>query len=148
MELVIKAFHELSVDELYEIIKLRVDVFVVEQQCPYREVDDVDKVAYHVYLMDEEGIQAYLRVIPKGAVSDEVMIGRVIARKRRCGLGTRILLAGIDIAVSRFHADVIAIEAQTYARALYEKVGFVQTTDEYMLDGIPHIGMKWNSDRI
>ena len=85
MELVIKHFDELSTHELYEILKLRVSVFIVEQNCPYQEIDDVDKKAYHVYLKDETGIQAYLRVLPKGVTFKEASVGRVIAVKRRCG---------------------------------------------------------------
>lgn len=142
MELVVKAFHELTVDELYEILKLRIDVFVVEQHCPYHELDDADKVSYHVFLKENGEIHAYLRVIPAGILFDDVSIGRVAARKRRCGLGTEILSAGIDTAVTRLGAKAITIEAQTYARSLYEKAGFVQTTDEFLEDGIPHIGMR------
>lgn len=87
MELFVKTLQELTPEELFEIYKLRVSVFVVEQKCPYQEVDDADKVAYHVWMKDEDGIQAYLRVLPKGATFDECSIGRVIAVKRRCGLG-------------------------------------------------------------
>ena len=106
MELFVKTLHELTPEELFEIYKLRVSVFVVEQKCPYQEVDDADKVAYHVWLKDEDGIQAYLRVLPKGATFDECSIGRVIAVKRRCGLGTRILDAGIQVAKEKLHARV------------------------------------------
>ena len=87
MEQKIKHFSELSAEELYEIYKLRVSVFVVEQQCPYQEVDDADRVAYHLWLQEEGKIVAYARVLPQGAVFPEVSIGRVIAVKRRCGLG-------------------------------------------------------------
>ena len=81
MELVIKRFGELSAQELYAILQARVDVFVVEQKCPYPEIDGRDDRAYHVYLKDEEGIQAYLRVLEKGAAGPEVAIGRVLAKK-------------------------------------------------------------------
>ena len=141
MELVIKQFQELSVEELFEIYKLRVAVFVVEQQCPYQEIDDADRSAYHAYLKDESGIQAYIRVLPKGISFDEVSLGRVIAVKRRCGLGSRILSAGIQLAKEKFHADSIVIEAQVYARKLYEKAGFIPISDEFLEDGIPHIKM-------
>ena len=141
MELVIKHFDELSTQELFEIFKLRVSVFVVEQNCPYQEVDDADKKAYHVYLKDETGIQAYLRVLPKGVTFDEISIGRVIAVKRRCGLGSLILSEGIKVAKERLGAESIAIEAQVYARKLYEKAGFVQSSSEFLEDGIPHIKM-------
>lgn len=141
MELVIKHFDELSTQELFEIFKLRVAVFVVEQNCPYQEVDDADKNAYHVYLKDETGIQAYLRVLPKGVTFDEISIGRVIAVKRRRGLGSLILSEGIKVAKERFGAESIVIEAQVYARKLYEKAGFVQSSSEFLEDGIPHTKM-------
>ena len=141
MELVIKQFRELSVEELLEIYKLRVAIFVVEQRCPYQEVDDADKQAYHAYLKDEGGIQAYIRVLPKGVCFDEASLGRVIAVKRRCGLGSRILSTGIRLAEEKFDADMIVIAAQVYARKFYEKAGFVQTSGEFLEDGIPHIKM-------
>ena len=141
MELVIKHFSELSTKELFEILKLRVSVFVVEQHCPYQEIDDADKNAYHVYLQDETGIQAYLRVLPENTTFEEPSIGRVIAVKRRCGLGSQIVSAGIKVAKERLGAEYIVIEAQVYARKLYENVGFVQSSSEFLEDGIPHIKM-------
>ena len=142
MELVVKHFSELSAEELFEIYKLRVSVFVVEQECPYQEVDDADKSAYHVWLRDEEGIEAYARVLPAGVAFPTAAIGRVIAVKRRCGLGTKIVAASIDTARDRLGADKITIEAQVYARTLYEKAGFRQTSEEFLEDGIPHIQMQ------
>lgn len=141
MEWVLKGFSELTADELYDILRLRVDVFVVEQRCPYPELDDCDREALHVYLADEKGIAAYLRVLDKGVKSEYVTIGRVIAARRRMGLGTRVLQAGIRAARELFHADSIYVEAQTYARGLYEKQGFRQISEEYPEDGIPHIKM-------
>jgi len=142
MELCVKRFDELSTAEMYEIYRLRVAVFVVEQQCPYQEIDAHDKSALHVWLRDENGIQAYLRVLPRGTVFDEVSLGRVLAVHRRRGLGSRIVSEGIRIAKERFGADVIMLEAQTYARGLYEKQGFVCVSDEFIEDGIPHIRMR------
>ena len=147
MELVVKHFRDLTAAELFEIYKLRVSVFVVEQNCPYQEVDEADLDAYHLYLKDDTGIQAYLRVLPKGATHDEVSIGRVIAVKRRCGLGTRIVQAGINTAESVFHAERIDIDAQTYARSLYEKIGFIQSGEPFLEDGIPHIPMTYTFHR-
>lgn len=141
MELCVKRFDQLTLDELYDIMELRVAVFVVEQTCPYPEIDGRDKAAYHVFLRDEEGIQAYLRVLDRGVSFPEASIGRVIAVKRRQGLGTEILRAGIRTAREKFRADAIRIEAQTYARALYERQGFRQTSEEFLEDGIPHIQM-------
>ena len=143
MELKIKHFSELSSQELFAIYKLRVSVFVVEQNCPYQEVDDADEHAYHVWFEDEDGIEAYLRVVEPGVVFPECAIGRVIAVKRRCGLGTKIVSAGLRAAQERYGAEAVRIEAQTYARKLYEGLGFVQTSEEFLEDGIPHIGMLW-----
>ena len=143
MEVSIKHFSELSRDELFDIYKLRVSVFVVEQQCPYQEVDDGDRSAYHVFMKDEEGIQAYLRVLPAGVSFDQVSLGRVIAVKRRRGLGTRIVREGIKAARELLDAREIKIEAQVYAKELYEKIGFVQTSEEFLEDGIPHVEMVW-----
>ena len=143
MELTGKHFSELTTEELFDIYKLRVSVFVVEQSCPYQEVDSADKTAYHIWLKEEGELLAYLRVLPRGVVREEVSLGRVIAVRRRCGLGSRILAAGIRTAVEQFGADCIVIEAQTYARGLYEKAGFVQTSEEFLEDGIPHIQMTW-----
>ena len=141
MDLVIKAFNELTNEELLEIYKLRVSVFVVEQNCAYQEVDDADKAAYHIYLRDEDGIEGYLHVLPQGITFEDASIGRVIAVKRRCGIGSKILSEGIRVAKEKFGAMRITIEAQVYARELYEKAGFVQNSDEFLEDGIPHIRM-------
>lgn len=143
MELTVKHFSQLTRDELFAIYKLRVAVFVVEQQCAYPEVDDADKTAYHLWLSDAGGIQAYLRVLPPHTTFDTASIGRVIAVKRRQGLGGRIVAEGIRAAREKFGADAITIEAQTYARSLYEKAGFVQSSEEFLEDGIPHIQMVW-----
>lgn len=141
MELCVRKFSELTLDELYEIIKIRVDVFVVEQTCPYPELDGLDKNALHIFLRDEEGIKAYLRVMDKYPGRDFVSIGRVLSLKRRCGLASRLLSDGIKAAKDYFGADKIYLEAQTYAKSLYEKHGFKQISGEFLEDGIPHVKM-------
>ena len=141
MQLYRKRFQELTTEELYGILKLRVDVFVVEQNCPYRELDDRDQNAVHVWLQDEDGILAYLRVMDRGIENESVSIGRVVAAKRRCGLGSRVLAEGIRAAKEVFLADSIYLEAQVYAKDLYEKQGFRQISEEFLLDGIPHVRM-------
>lgn len=141
MELIMKHFNELTTDELMEIYKLRIAVFVVEQNCPYQDIDGWDPHAYHLWLKDEEGIQAYLRVLPQGTLYDDASLGRVISIRRRCGLATRLLQEGIALAREKFSAKRLIIGAQTYACPVYEKVGFVRTDYEYMEDGIPHVRM-------
>ncbi len=145
MELIIKHFDQLTTEELFNIYRLRVSVFVVEQGCPYQEVDAADKAAYHVWLQDTSGIQAYLRVLPPGQPFDCASLGRVLAVRRRCGLGSQIVAAGIQVAREKFAAQRIVLEAQVYARGLYEKAGFVQTSAEFLEDGIPHIQMTWEA---
>lgn len=142
MELTVKHFSQLSAEELFEIYRLRVSVFIVEQRCPYQDVDDADRTAYHLWLRDENGIAAYARLLPPGVTFPTAAIGRVIAVRRRCGLGTRIVDAAINAAREKLSADVITIEAQVYARSLYEKAGFVQTSEEFLEDSIPHVQMQ------
>ena len=98
MELVIKHFSQLTPDELLDIFKLRVSVFVVEQNCPYQEIDEADRQAYHIYLKEDNKIQAYVRLLPPNVTFDTVAIGRVISAKRGCGLGYKIFKRGIQAA--------------------------------------------------
>lgn len=141
MERIIKHFSELTTLELMEIYSLRMAIFVVEQNCPYQDIDGWDPYAYHVYLKDEEGIRAYLRVLPQNSRYAEASLGRVVSNKRRCGLATRVLQEGIAVAREKFGAKRLILGAQTYARPLYEKVGFVSLEDEYLEDGQPHVHM-------
>ncbi|MBQ9008664.1 MAG: GNAT family N-acetyltransferase [Clostridia bacterium] len=136
-----KRFDELTLAELYRLLRLRVSVFVVEQGCPYQEVDDRDQGAVHVFLQDGEEMIAYLRVMDRGVESPEVSIGRVISTRRHQGLGSRILREGIRTAVECFHADRIYLEAQTQACPFYERQGFQVVSGEFDLDGIPHVRM-------
>ena len=141
MTLRIKHFNELTADELYAILRLRVAVFVVEQNCPYLELDNLDQEAVHLWLEDGDGIEAYLRILDRGAESEHVAIGRVIAVKRRCGLGSRILAEGIRAAREVYRPDKLYLEAQEYAKAFYEKQGFRTVSEEFLEDGIPHVKM-------
>lgn len=120
------------------------NVFVVEQSCPYPELDGADERAFHIWLRDENGIAAYARVLPPGTTFPTAAIGRVIAVRRREGLGTKIARAALDTAKDKFGADTVTIEAQACARALCEKLGFRRTSDEFLEDGIPHIEMQVN----
>ena len=141
MEVIVKKFSELSTYELYSILEVRVAIFVVEQECPYAEVDGLDREAVHVWLEEDGKILAYLRVMDRGIESEYVSIGRLLAAKRREGLGSRVLSEGIRVAKEYFAADRIYLEAQVYARGLYEKQGFRVVSDEFLLDGIPHVKM-------
>ncbi|ADI68112.1 GNAT family N-acetyltransferase [Mobiluncus curtisii] len=141
MELKVKTFAQLSNTELYAILKLRVDVFVVEQACPYPEIDGRDEDSLHVWLEEDGEILAYLRVLDRGVESEYVSIGRVIAARRRQGLGSEIMKAGIRVAQEHFHAEAIYLEGQVYAQGFYENLGFRQISEPYLEDNIPHIKM-------
>lgn len=146
MELKVKTFAQLSNTELYAILKLRVDVFVVEQACPYPEIDGRDEGSLHVWLEEDGEILAYLRVLNRGVESEYVAIGRVIAARRRQGLGSEIMKAGIRVAQERFQAEAIYLEGQVYAQGFYESLGFRQISEPYLEDNIPHIKMLRESD--
>ncbi|MBO4924751.1 MAG: GNAT family N-acetyltransferase [Bacteroidales bacterium] len=145
MDLVLhkKLFRELTVDELYELLRVRAEVFVVEQDCVYQDLDGDDQVSVHLWLTDGGKVVALCRVCPAGTHMEEVSIGRVITTERGKGYGKRIMLEGIKVAQEHFNAKRIDIEAQEYARGFYEQVGFRQSSEPFMLDGIPHIRMTW-----
>ena len=143
MEKIVKKFNELTVEELYAILRLRADVFVVEQNCAYQDLDGKDQDAYHVCFWENGQLIAYLRVIDKGKRLDEVSIGRVISIKRRQGVGSELMRAGIAVAKEKYGATKIKVGAQTYAKPFYEGSGFVQVSDEYDEDGIPHVYMEY-----
>jgi ElaA protein len=139
-----KRFDELTTQELYELLRIRTDVFVVEQNCVYQDMDYDDQAAIHLWLTDEaERIVALCRVCPAGTHMEEVSIGRVITTERGKGYGKQIMLAGIEAAKEHFEAKLIEIEAQEYAKGFYEQVGFRQSSEPFILDGIPHIKMTW-----
>lgn len=144
MEIYVKRFEDLSSEELYEIIKIRIAIFSLEQNCLYQDLDDKDKNAYHVYIKENDKIKAYLRVLDKRISSDEVSIGRVLTTEREVGFGNKILAEGIRVAKEKMNTDKIKIEAQSYAKGYYEKFGFRQISNEFLEDGIPHIKMILN----
>ena len=141
-----KMFHELTVDELYELLRVRSEVFVVEQNCVYQDMDGDDQPSIHLWLTNEDGIVALARVCPAETHMKEISIGRVITTERGKGYGKQIMLHAIDAALEHFDAKCIDIEAQEYARGFYESVGFRQSSETFMLDGIPHIKMTWRKE--
>ena len=142
MQLLVKHFTELTTKELYAILRARQDVFVVEQNCPFPEIDGKDLDAYHLWFEENGDILAYARVLDRGVSFETPAVGRVISIRRREGLGSRILSEGIRIAREKYSAEAVMLEAQVYARKLYEKQGFVQVSEEFLEDGIPHIIMR------
>ena len=143
-----KSFHELTVDELYELLRVRSEVFVVEQNCVYQDMDVDDQKSIHLWLTVANKVVALARVCPAGTHMKEISIGRVITTVRGKGYGKHIMLYAIDAAKEHFGARQIDIEAQEYAKGFYESVGFKQSSETFMLDGIPHIKMTWTINGI
>lgn len=138
-----KSFRQLTTDELYELLRVRSEVFVVEQNCVYQDMDGDDREAVHLWLTLDDKIVALARVCPAGTHMTEISIGRVITTERGKGYGKQIMLHAIRAAIEHFGATLIDIEAQEYAKGFYEGVGFKQSSETFMLDGIPHIKMTW-----
>lgn len=141
-----KWFSELTTQELYELLRVRSDVFVVEQDCVYQDLDYNDQPALHLWLTEGDRIVALCRVCPAGTHMEEVSIGRVITTVRGKGYGRQIMLAGIEAAKEHFGAKRMDIEAQEYAKGFYEQVGFRQSSEPFILDGIPHIKMTYTAE--
>lgn len=133
---IIKTFNELTTRELYEILKARAAVFVVEQQCSYLDMDDIDFRATHVMLCTDNHIVAYARVF-KDEAPDAWHIGRVLSTLRKRNYGFQVMQAAVKTA-KELGAKCINIEAQSYAVGFYEKVGFSVCSAEFLLDGILH----------
>lgn len=144
MEFVVREFAQLPVDDLYEILRLRSEVFVVEQDSVYQDIDGADRESVHVYMRDGGRIVAYLRVIRPGVICEGTSIGRVLTvmDERRKGLGRMLMIKGIEVA-RRVASDLpIEIKAQTYLTGFYESLGFRICSDPYIHEGRPHITMQ------
>lgn len=139
----VKKFGELSVEELYQVLRLRSEVFVVEQDCPYLDLDNADQQALHLLGLTTEGLAAYTRLFAPGVKSDMASIGRVVtaASARGTGLGRRLMERSIAEVEAQWGGVPIRISAQQYLQKFYESLGFVQKSDMYLEDNIPHIEM-------
>lgn len=139
----IKTYDQFTCDELYALLRIRSEVFIVEQNCVYQDLDNNDQTAIHLWLTHGEKVVALCRVCPAGTKMDSVSIGRVITTERNKGYGLFIVQAAIDTARERLpHVDHIDIEAQLTKKAFYEKLGFVATSEPFMMEGLLHLDMK------
>ncbi|MGL4989904.1 MAG: GNAT family N-acetyltransferase [Sarcina sp.] len=145
MQLKLKHFNELTTVELYEILKSRVEVFVVEQNCPYQDVDEKDKYSYHLFYEEDGRVVSYIRLIEAGRSYQVPSIGRVITLKeyRNKGLSRKLLVKGIELIKDLYESKEIKISAQAHLQYFYESVGFKKITEIYLEDDIPHIGMEY-----
>jgi len=138
-----KHFDELSVHELYAILRLRSEVFVVEQNCVFLEMDNKDQECFHLMGLNGDLLAAYARLVPKNVTFSYISIGRIVTSPafRRKGAGKDLLAKSIDYCEQLFGRQPIKIGAQLYLKQFYEQFGFKQTGDVYLEDGIDHIHM-------
>jgi ElaA protein len=139
-----RALAALTIDELYAILKLRQDVFIVEQKCAYADADGHDDRASHLFAVDGDEVVACARIFAPGVRRDEAVIGRVVtaARVRASGIGRELMRRAVA-AVEEQHGRVaIWLGAQKYLQRFYESFGFVRDGDDYLEDGIPHLPMR------
>lgn len=141
--ILVKTFYQLSLDELYGILKLRSDVFVVEQDCVYPDVDDKDQKAIHVLLKKNNIVIGYTRIFKPGDYFEQASIGRVVVSKteRHNQYGTKIMEVSIETIYKELQTDSIKISAQVYLKDFYKNLGFKAIGEGYLEDGIPHIAM-------
>lgn len=141
MSWTIKAFNELTTMELFTIYQERIKVFVVEQNCPYQDIDPLDLTSLHVFKLDKNGhILAYGRVLPVGS---PYQLGRIIVAKeqRGTGLGKELVSTILAVIGAREPEHAVKIQAQAYLEKFYSHFGFVAVSDRYLEDDIPHIDM-------
>lgn len=146
MQVFVKTFDQLTTEELYQILRLRSAVFVVEQDCVYQDVDNKDQKALHVVGVKDGEIVAYTRIFKPGDYFENVSIGRVVVAQdqRKYGLGKQIMQASLTAIKERFSNKPIEISAQSYLLKFYTELGFNAFGEEYLEDGIPHRRMLKN----
>lgn len=142
----IKSFNEINKQELYDILQLRSEVFVVEQDCIYQDIDGKDQKAVHILGYKSKNLVAYARAFKSGDYFDFASIGRVVVsqKERNHTYGYEIMKASIKAVENFFNETTIHISAQTYLKKFYNSIGFMEVGEEYLEDGIPHIKMIKN----
>ncbi|TXG37206.1 GNAT family N-acetyltransferase [Seonamhaeicola maritimus] len=146
LEIKTKTFNELSKQELYDLLQLRSEVFVVEQDCVYQDLDGKDQKALHVLGYKNDDLVAYTRIFKPGDYFNEASIGRVVVAKnqRQFKYGYSIMEASINAIKDCFNESKIKISAQCYLKQFYNNIGFKEVGEEYLEDDIPHVGMIKN----
>ena len=143
LKIKVKIFQELTTQELYDLLQLRSEVFVVEQDCVYQDIDGKDQKSLHVLGYKNEKLVAYTRVFKPGDYFKEASIGRVVvkASERQHKYGYEIMKASVEAIKTHYNETTIKISAQTYLKRFYNTLEFFEVGEEYLEDGIPHIGM-------
>lgn len=142
-----KSFNELTNTELYQLLQLRNEVFIVEQTCPYPDLDNKDYKSLHVLGTVNDRVVAYARLLPQGISYSEASIGRVVTSSavRKTGYGKSLMLYAIPETLKQFNTNEIVISAQYYLEKFYSDLGFKSEGEVYMEDDIPHIQMRYLS---
>jgi len=145
MQYIMKKFAELTNTELYKLLQLRQEVFIIEQACIYPDIDGKDENAYHLLVFDKDQIVGCLRVLEKGVSFQEIAIGRVIASKshRGQGIANKMMQQALDFIGQELQEKRVRISAQSVAIPFYRGVGFEVVNEEYLEDDIPHVDMLW-----
>ena len=143
MEFKFKKFSELSNNELYSILRLRNHVFIVEQKCPYDDIDGKDIKSQHLLLEDNGNLAGYLRILPKGLSFPQPSIGRVLVKKeyRGGGFAREMMQNAIQFIQIKWNEKEIKISAQVYLKSFYKSLGFKEVSEPYLEDDIPHVDM-------
>lgn len=143
IEFQVKTFEDLDIHQLYQVLQLRSEVFVVEQNCVYQDIDGKDAIALHVLGIKNDEIVAYARCFDKEIYFKQAAIGRVVVKenKRRLNYGHQLMVASIEAIEKHYKASEIKISAQQYLKKFYNFHGFLEIGEGYLEDGIPHIAM-------
>jgi ElaA protein len=149
LEFIIKKFEEFELKDFYEIIKIREEIFIVEQACVYQECDGKDEEAFHLVCMENGQVMAYLRILERGVSFDEISIGRVLVKKecRGRGLAKKLMGKAIKFIENELNESEIRISAQEYLTTFYESLGFKTVSDMYLEDEIPHVEMFYTASK-
>ena len=142
MIVITKKFDELTTTELYEILKARAEIFIMEQNINYQDMDDIDYKSMHCFIQEDDKVIAYLRAFYKSEDKSVVKIGRVLTLEHGKGVGRILLEESIKAIREKMQCNQIYIEAQKHAVGFYEKFGFVTTSGEFLEEGIIHVAME------
>ncbi len=139
------AFKDLRAEKLYEILRLRAEIFIVEQNCAYLDPDGDDQIAWHVLGTGEEKLLAYTRLLPPGVKYDSCSIGRVVTHEsiRRGGYGRELMEKSMSYCQELWPNQDVTISAQEYLKRFYHSLGFETESESYLEDGIPHVRMRY-----
>lgn len=142
MEFEAKYFNELSASELYEILKSRSEIFLLEQRIICQDMDDADYDSLHCFMTDGKRVVAYLRAFPEKDNKECVVMGRILTLVHKKGTGTKLMKKSIEVVKHQFNAERIHIHAQKQAVGFYEKMGFKIISDEFLEEGVVHVTME------